>query len=255
MRNLPNDTLETSEDEAFDMIPAPRRGGHVAERRCILSGIRGDPEGMIRLAFGPDRRIVPDVRAKAQGRGAWLGVSRAELEQALANGKLKGALARGFKTGDIILPDDLPERIDLALRDALLDRLGLEAKASMLLTGSAKIEEAARRGQVELLLHAADARPDGSGKLDQALRVGQEVEGSGLSGTILPVGRDILSKAMGRENVVHIAITDQRAAARLKAALGRWQSYLGCANGAPSRAAPSEMDGVADAAGVPVDEN
>jgi predicted RNA-binding protein YlxR (DUF448 family) len=29
--------------------------------------------------------------ARAPGRGAWIGVSRAELAQALANGKLKGA--------------------------------------------------------------------------------------------------------------------------------------------------------------------
>lgn len=247
--------ISSPEDEAFDTIPASRRGGHVAERRCILSGTRADPAGMVRLALGPDGRIAPDLRARAPGRGAWLGVSRAELEKALAKGKLKAALARGFKTGDILIPDDLPQRIDAALRDALLDRLGLEGKASMLLTGSAKIEEAARKGQVELLLHAADARPDGSGKLDQALRVGRDEEGSGLAGAILPVGRDALSKAMGRDNVVHIAITDRRAAARLTAALGRWQSYLGCANGAPSRAAPSGKDGVADAAGVPVDEN
>ncbi|MFZ2981333.1 MAG: hypothetical protein WA085_09900, partial [Sphingobium sp.] len=70
-----------------------------------------------------------------------------------------------------------------------------------------------------------------------------------------PVGRDALSKAMGRENVVHIAVTDKKAAARLGTALGRWQSYLGCANAAPSRVAPSKEDGVAAALGVPADQN
>lgn len=227
----------------------------MTERRCILSGDRADPEGLVRLALGPDGQVAVDPRAKAPGRGAWIGVTRPVLEKALANSKLKGALIRAFKTSDIVIPEDLAERIDAALRDALLDRLGLEAKASMLLTGSAKIEDAARRGNVVQLYHAADARPDGSRKLDQALRVGQEAEGTDMAGIVLPVGRDALSKAMGRENVVHIAVTNQKAAARLQSALGRWQIYLGCANGAPSRAAPPQEDGVAAALGVPADQN
>jgi predicted RNA-binding protein YlxR (DUF448 family) len=227
----------------------------VTERRCILSGDRADPAELVRLALGPEGQIAPDVRAKAPGRGAWIGVSRPVLEKALGNGKLKGALARAFKTSDFLLSADLPDRIDTALKQALLDRLGLEAKSSMLLIGSEKIDAAARRGQVVLLLHSADARPDGSRKLDQALRVGQEAEGSDLAGLVLPLGRDALSMATGRDNVVHIAVTDQRAAERLGTALGRWQSYLGCANAAPSRADPSQEDGVAAAGGVPVEQD
>ena len=84
-----------------------------------------------------------------------------------------------------------------------------------------------------MLLHAADAAADGNRKLDQALRVGQEAEGTDLAGIVLPVDRHALSMAMGRDNVVHIAVTDSRAASRLRGAIGRLESYLGCANGAP----------------------
>lgn len=208
----------------------------MTERRCILTGDRADPETLIRLAISPEGEVLPDVRGKAPGRGAWIGVSREKLEKALTNGKLKGALARAFQEGAIIIPADLPERIDAALRQDLLDRLGLEARSSMLLTGSEKVDVACRRGQVRLLLHAADAKSDGRRKLDQAWRVGEETEGSGAAGTALPVDRGALSMAVGRENVVHIAITDTRAAARVGGALGRWQSYLGCANEAPETA-------------------
>lgn len=204
----------------------------MTERKCILSGDRADPDMLVRLACGPDGEILPDIRAKAPGRGAWIGVSRAELEQAHAKGKLKGALARAFKTGELQIPENLPELIERGLRKALLDRLGLEAKASMVLTGSEKIEVACRKGDVDLLLHAADAAADGNRKLDQALRVGQEAEGTDLAGIVLPVDRHALSMAMGRDNVVHIAVIDSRAALRLRAALGRLESYLGCANGA-----------------------
>ena len=203
----------------------------MTERRCILSGDRASPEHLVRLALSPDGAVMPDVRAKAPGRGAWVGVTRAELEKAVANGKLKGALARAFKAGPVSMPDDLPALIANALEQQAMDRLGLEARASNIVTGSEKIEVAARRGDVAMLLHAADAAADGCRKLDQAWRVGTGEEGTKHAGQTLSVGRNALSKAMGRDNVVHIAIINGKAAERLKAVLSRWQSYIGCANG------------------------
>ncbi len=214
----------------------------MTERKCILTGDRADPAMLIRLAVGPEGQILPDLRAKAPGRGAWIGVSRPELESALAKGKLKAALARAFKTGELQIPDTLPDLMEQGLRKALLDRLGLEARASMLLTGSEKIDVACRKGDVRLLLHASDAAADGNRKLDQALRVGQDAEGTDLAGITLPVDRDALSMAMGRDNVVHIAITDSRAAARLRGAIGRLESYLGCATEAPAHGEPASTD-------------
>lgn len=215
----------------------------MSERRCILTGERTSPDDLVRLAISPDGHVMPDVRGKAPGRGAWLGVSRAELEQAIATNRLKGALARAFKGEPITIPADLPQRIAQALEQQAMDRLGLEAKASNILIGSEKIEVAARRGQVQMLLHAADAAADGCRKLDQAWRVGEEAEGTDHAGQVLPVGREALSRAMGRDNVVHIAITNGKAAERLRALLSRWQSYDGCANGGrqepPSEARPA----------------
>ena len=132
---------------------------------------------LIRLALVPDGDVLPDVRAKAPGRGAWIGVDRATLEAAQAKGKLRGALARAFKGAPLRIPDDLGERIETALRQAALDRLGLEARSGTLLTGTDRIENAARKGEVHLLLHAADAGEDGNRKLDQAL-AGRRTEGA-----------------------------------------------------------------------------
>jgi len=205
----------------------------MSERRCILSGERADPAHLIRLAISPDGDVLPDVRAKAPGRGAWVGVGRTELETAVRKGRLKGALGRAFKGETFKIPDDLAERIETELRSDALARLGLEAKSSNLSTGFEKIDNAARRGSVRMLLHAADAGSDGSRKLDQAWRVGEGREGETFGGTTLPVDRDALSVALGRNNVVHVAVTNAGAAKRLNALLARWQSYLGCANPAP----------------------
>jgi predicted RNA-binding protein YlxR (DUF448 family) len=230
MRTPPNETL-SPEDSRTGTVKV--RGGvaHVPERSCILSRRTAAKDELIRLALGPDGGVAPDVRARAPGRGAWIGVDRPTLEAAQAKGKLKGALARAFKTNEVAVPADLGARIEDALRRAVLERLGLEAKASNLLLGSEKIETAARRGRVAMLIHAADASAEGRRKLDQAWRVGREAEGSGAQGLVFPEGRAILSLALGRENVVHVAIIDRAAAARVSHALGRWRAFIGREDG------------------------
>ena len=194
---------------------------HVPERSCILTRRTAPKEELIRLALGPDGQVAPDIRARAPGRGAWIGVGRKALDEANAKGRLKGALARAFKANEVKVPADLGERIAAALRQAALDRLGMEARSGNLLSGADKVETAARAGKVHLLIHAADAGDDGRRRIDQAWRVG----GGGDRGLVFPEGRTILSMALGRENVVHVALTDPAAASRVSRALARWRAF------------------------------
>jgi uncharacterized protein len=203
--------------------PSRKRERSVPERTCILTRRKGTKDELIRLALGPDGTVAPDVRARAPGRGAWIGVSRAELDAANARGKLKPALQRAFRTNAVAVPADLGERTQAALRQTALDRLGMEARAGNLINGAEKVENAARSGRVHLLIHAADAGEDGNRSLDQAWRVG----GGEPQGVIFPEARTILSLALGRENVVHIALTDPAAASRVRHALARWRAFTG----------------------------
>lgn len=213
MRNPRNDDLALAEE----------REPHVPERTCVLTRRKADKDELIRLALSPDGEVAPDVRARAPGRGAWIGVTRAALDAANANGKLKAALQRAFKTNDVSIPADLGERIEAALRQATLDRLGMEARSGNLVNGFDRIENAARSGKVAMLIHAADAGEDGNRGLDQAWRVG----GGGPEGVIFPLDRTILSMALGRDNVVHVALTDPAAASRVSHALRRWRAFTG----------------------------
>lgn len=194
-----------------------RKPQHEPERRCIITGEHGPRAGLIRLALGPDGQVAPDVRARAPGRGAWIGVDRVNLEAAMAKGKLKGALARAFKT-PVSFESDLGALTEAALARASLDRLGLEAKASNLLTGADKIDTAIRKDQVRLLLHANDAAEDGKRKLDGIW---------GRKGLVLPANRDLVSPALGRENAVHMAITNSAAAKRVLEIVSRWTYFIG----------------------------
>src|SRR5947208_16370984 len=105
---------------------------HTPERTCILSRRAAPREELIRLALGPDGQVAPDVRARAPGRGAWIGVDRSTLDAANAKGKLRGALARALKADAVVVAADLGDRIEAALRQNALDRLGLEARAGTL---------------------------------------------------------------------------------------------------------------------------
>ncbi len=232
MRARSNDTAAVSSAPAKAGVPSRKKKpgllpsqehSHVPERTCILSRRTAPREELIRLALGPEGMVAPDVRARAPGRGAWIGVTRAELDEANRKGKLKGALQRAFKANDIHVPADLGERVERALRQTALDRLGMEARAGNLINGFDRIETAARSGKVHLLIHAADAGEDGNRSLDQAWRVG----GGETEGVIFPEGRTILSLALGRENVVHVALTDPAAASRVRHAIARWRAFNG----------------------------
>ena len=148
---------------------------------------------------------------------------RAILEAATAKGRLKGALARAFRQPAEV-PPDLPQRIADGLERRLLDRLGLEHRAGHLIFGSDKLNDWCRGGRVHLLLHAADAAEDGVAKLDQAFRAG---DGDMKAVIRLPAGRDALSRALGRENMVHSGVIDGKAAARIATEVARLAAFLG----------------------------
>jgi uncharacterized protein len=214
LRKPPNESPDSLELE---------REPHFPERTCVLTRRKGTRDELIRLALSPDGDVAPDVRARAPGRGAWIGIGRAELDAANSKGKLKAALQRAFKTNDVRVPANLGERTEHALRKAALDRLGMEARAGNLINGAERIDAAARAGKVHLLLHALDASQDGRKRMDQSWRVG----GGAPRGMIFPEGRTILSMALGRENVVHVALTDPAAASRVRRALVRWRAFTG----------------------------
>ncbi|TIX51456.1 DUF448 domain-containing protein [Alteraurantiacibacter aquimixticola] len=226
MRNPRNESLRQNRSRKRD------GSGDAPERRCILSGETACRDDLLRLAVSPDGDVLPDALARAPGRGAWIGCNKAQLEQAIASGQLKGALARSFKEGGLSVPQDLPVLLENALSRAFLERLGLEMRAGRLILGSDRIANEARMGKVAALFHAEDASEDGSKKLDQAWRVGMDAEGSGMAGEVLPLDRMALSVALGRDNVVHLALADHASAKRVLVPLRRLQTFLGA--GAPA---------------------
>jgi len=220
----------------IDVHGATGKTASAPERKCILTGTHGTRDGLIRLALDDAGQVHADLAARAPGRGAWLSPDRELIASAAAKGKLRGLLMRAFKTTSIAVPDDLVATIASGLERRALDRLGLENKAGHLIWGSDRIGDALG-GRAKLLLHASDAAPDGVAKLDGRARAG------GVTVVVLPADRARLSLALGRENVVHAAVCDGAAAARVIAAVVRWRAFNGISAEAVGVPAATKVSG------------
>lgn len=188
------------------------------ERRCVLSMAVEPIEKMVRLVLGPDGTLVPDVAARLPGRGIWVLAEGAKLEKAIQDGSLQKAAARSLKASlpKGAVPEGLVAQIDSILERRCLDRLGLEQRAGNLVTGFDKIKAALGKkgaGMPSLIIAATDAGEDGRVKIQRA--VGKHLPAAKL------FDRDALSKALGRDNVVHVVLFKSGGTEKLKADISR----------------------------------
>lgn len=179
-------------------------------RECALTRQSKPAADLIRFALGPDNGIVPDVDAKAPGRGVWITLSEGMVEQAVQ----KRVFARGLKQ-QVIVPSDLAQLTARRLEERLLGALGLARKAGQLVTGATKVEAAIAARQVIALFTASDAAEQGRSKMLAHLRSRMPQAEVGHFEFLSSGQMDL---ALGLENVIHAALV---AGAAAEAALAR----------------------------------
>lgn len=194
--------VEVETDDGPRGLASPRAP---LSRLCLATRQVLPVSRMLRFVAGPDGRVVPDLARRLPGRGAWVRATRADLETALK----RKAFGRAFK-GKATPAPDLAALVEQLLEKDARSALSLANKAGRVVTGTMKVEQALASGSAAVLLHAADARPDGVRKLDAlARRAVREEAGAGRPAAVeivdcLP-GVD-LDLALGRSNVVHAAL-------------------------------------------------
>ncbi|MEH6402391.1 MAG: RNA-binding protein [Sneathiella sp.] len=161
-------------------------------RRCIATGQTLKKEELLRFVVSPDGGLVYDNQGKLPGRGIWVSSNRDSLELA----RKKGMFARSAKR-QVSVAEDLIETVIAALTKRCLDLLGLSRKGGHLATGFAKVEASLKNGKAFVLLAAHDGADDGRQKLRRL---------AGSRPLVELFSSDELSKALGRENMVHAAI-------------------------------------------------
>jgi predicted RNA-binding protein YlxR (DUF448 family) len=190
--------LAVADDHETD--EGPRSLARVTERFCVATRTARPVEDLIRFVVGPDGSVVPDLKRKLPGRGAWVTATR----DAVATAVKSRAFARGFRR-DVKTPADLGAMVERLLEASALDALGIAHKAGLTALGFAKTEAALAGEAVVALLHAADAAPDGTRKIMGAARARFEDDLSRVA-VIEAFTSAQLDLALGRSNVVHAAL-------------------------------------------------
>jgi predicted RNA-binding protein YlxR (DUF448 family) len=191
------------------------------ERSCIVTREARPPEALIRFVVGPDGTVVPDLKHRLPGRGAWVTANAETVRQAIK----RRLFNRAFKA-EVKVPPTLADDIEAALRQDLRQALALANKAGAVTSGFAKVEAAIAGGKVAALVHAAEAAEDGRRKLAGALR---KRFGDAISA--VPVIDEItgpeLDLALGRPNVIHAAVAAGPGGDGFLARWRRLRSYRG----------------------------
>jgi uncharacterized protein len=172
-------------------------------RMCIVTRVVRPVSSMIRFVAGPDGAVVPDIRVRLPGRGVWLTNARPVLAQAIKRQLFKRALK-----ADVTVPAGLEDQVaDLLRRDAL-QMLALANKAGAVTSGFAKIE--GMRGPLAVLVQASD------GSAAEIARLQGLCRAKGRGRREPPVIRAFtaleIALSLGREHVIHAALTVHDAA-------------------------------------------
>ena len=199
---------KTSDDDA---------GGGVKGRvrRCVVQRVERPESELVRIAIAPDGALLPDVGARAPGRGAWVSADRASVDEALK----KGAFAKSAQRG-VRAPDDLSGLIEAQLAARCLAQLGLAKRAGDLVSGFDQVRALVRGEKPAHLIESSDAAADGRHKI---LSIARAAWGDvPLAGCF---GSDELGVAVGRGHVVHAALKVGPSARRFAVDVARLSGF------------------------------
>lgn len=150
---------------------------------------------LVRFVVGPEGALIPDVRERLPGRGLWTSARRDAVEGAVKRGLF--AKAARMK---VAVPAGLAEMVEGLLARHALDLLGLARKAGLVAAGARQAEAALNNGRAMLLLEASDASPR------EAARWRSRAKAQDIA-VVQCFSATELGLALGRENVVHAAMS------------------------------------------------
>lgn len=158
---------------------------------------------MIRFVLSPDGVVVPDVKRRLPGRGAWIDASRDAVAQAVR----KRVFSRAFRE-EARAPETLPEDVERLLVRAALERLALANKAGLVTAGFEKVRELLARGRAAALIAASDGALDGRQRLEALAKKASHLHNE--REVVDSFSSAELESALGRERVVHAALSPGR---------------------------------------------
>lgn len=194
------------------------------QRRCIVTGQNHDKTDLVRFVLGPDNTVVPDIKANLPGRGVWVSAEEAKIKEAVE----RKLFHRGFAKS-VNASTEMAQLVEDLLKNAALGRLKMAKKAGQVVNGFTKLMSALEKETIIALVHAHNASPAESSKLDYKFRTNLEQK------SILAPNSDKkpfngfktqeLSLAFGAANVIHAGLIEGGAANAAIKAMLKHRSY------------------------------
>lgn len=180
-------------------------------RRCFVTGVETVKSELVRFVVGPDGNIVPDLEGKLPGRGLWLSARRDVVNTA----EVKNLFARAAKQR-VGVPEGIADRVEELLVRRCQNLVGLARRAGNVVSGYEKVRILLEEDKASLLLAASDGAEAGRKKLKNLaphLKEWAELTGSELA------------SALGRETVVHVAVSHENLVGKLAEELTRLHGF------------------------------
>lgn len=181
---------------------------HTPERTCVVCREHAERDDLIRLVASPDGLVVPDLRGRLPGRGAWVHPTSACVDR-LDTRALSRALAGRFEA------DGVAARIRDAVWSALLDGLSLAAAGGGLVGGHDQLELALRDGRVAELVIASDAA-------ERTVKSLLAAAGD-LPSTAIPLDREAMGVRVGHGSRAVLGVLPVPVTVHLARQLRRWR--------------------------------
>ena len=127
------------------------------QRSCLGCREVKDKQELLRFVLAPDRTLVPDLRGKLPGRGAYTCLRKSCLAAAV----MKKGFARAFR-GEVRsgAPDELIALVAARMVDRIGGYLALASKAGKVASGGESVIEALTRRSPGIVCVASDISPD-----------------------------------------------------------------------------------------------
>jgi predicted RNA-binding protein YlxR (DUF448 family) len=158
---------------------------------------------LIRIVMSPEGQLVPDLKGRLPGRGAYVCSQRRCVDQAVR----RRALARALKAA--VSPSEtegLADKIAELLAQRALSLLGVLRKGKRVIVGRDSIRSELKRGQIHLLVTACDVEDNLFGQGAEALVARS------------PFSRERLGHAVGKGPQPVLAVLDEKGSREMR----RW---------------------------------
>ncbi len=187
-----NDLHPQVSSEAAEASARPSKAKKNQQRTCIVTREESDKSDLLRFVVHPDGNLHFDLNQKLPGRGLYVSYEAPHVKTALQKNLFSKAAKR-----QVSIPDTLMTQIELQLRGAALNHIGLCKRASELISSLIKIEKHLRINRIACYITSS---PEGSDGYRSVTRKAGDVP------VIRAFTNEELSKILNIENAVHLVM-------------------------------------------------